>query len=62
MEVKTIREIRLAREISQEEMAKRCDVHVNTYMNWEKKPYSIPVGKAKLICKIFDVNIADVSF
>lgn len=62
MEVKTIRQMRLAKEITQNDMAKACNVHVNTYIAWEKKPEIIPVGKAIIICNELDVEIGAVSF
>lgn len=62
MEIKTIRQMRLAKEITQEEMAKACEVHVNTYISWEKNPKSIPVGKAIVICNMLNVDIGAVSF
>lgn len=62
MEVRTIRQIRLAKELTQEEVAKGCDVHVNTYIGWEKKPEIIPIGKAILLCKVLSVDIGAVSF
>ena len=62
MDIKTIRQMRLAKEITQEEMAKACDVHVNTYISWEKKPEIIPVGKAIIICNTLGVDIGAVSF
>ena len=54
--------MRLAKEITQEEMANMLDVHVNTYISWEKKPGNIPVGKAIQICNIFGTSIDAVSF
>jgi len=62
MEIRTIRQIRLARELTQEEVAKGCDVHVNTYIAWEKKPESIPIGKAIILCRLLNVDINSVSF
>lgn len=62
MEIKSIRQIRLAKEITQEEMANVCGVHVNTYILWEKKPGNIPVSKALLICDKLNVDIGSISF
>lgn len=62
MEVRTIKQIRLAKEISLEDMARFCNVHVNTYRNWEKKPGIIPISKASLICKKLEVDLEQVIF
>lgn len=62
MEVRTIRQIRLAKELSQETVAKACDVHVNTYIAWEKRPEIIPIGKAITLCRFLNVNIESISF
>ena len=56
-EIKTIKGIRLAKEISQSEMAVSLGVHVNTYVNWEKNPSKIPVSKAIAICDRLGVSI-----
>lgn len=62
MEIKSIRQIRLAKEISQIDMANYCGVHVNTYISWEKNPSKIPVNKAILICEKLGVSINDIFF
>lgn len=62
MENLTLRGARLAREMTQEEMADICSVHVNTYINWEKEPSKIPVGKAILICQSLNTSIDSISF
>ena len=58
----TVREWRRAREISQETMAARLNIHVNTYMKWEKEPGQIPFEKAVDISKILGVSLNDISF
>lgn len=58
----TLRQFRLMREISQEKMANMLEVHVNTYITWEKEPERIPVGKAMTICKILDTNMDTIIF
>lgn len=62
MELHTLREWRLMREISQKEMAKRCGVNVNTYAKWESKPNKIAIGQAYNIANILKVAINDISF
>lgn len=58
----TIRQIRLAKEISQQEMADKLGVHVNTYAAWEKEPLTISIGNAFRIASIFNMSIDDIFF
>lgn len=55
-----LRQYRLMREISKQEMAKRLGVHPNTYSAWEDKPDSISIGKAFEICKILGVSFESI--
>ena len=56
----TIREMRRIKEISQEEMAEHCGVHVNTYMRWEKNQNEIKLAYAKLIAEKLGANLEDI--
>lgn len=56
----SIREWRRIKEISQEEMAKLCDVHPNTYRAWEENPSEIKIGKALLIAERFGISLNDI--
>jgi DNA-binding XRE family transcriptional regulator len=47
----SLRSLRRALEISQQQLADYIDVHVNTYIRWENHPENIPVGKAFMICE-----------
>lgn len=58
----TLREWRRLKEISQESMASRLKIHVNTYQNWEKEPEKIAWGKAVEISQILGVSIDEISF
>ena len=58
----SVREWRRVREISQETMAEKLNIHVNTYQNWEKKPGQISFEKAVEISKILGVPLNDISF
>jgi DNA-binding XRE family transcriptional regulator len=51
-----LRQIRLAKEISKQEMANRLGIHVNTYGAWEDDPNSISIGRAFQICEILGVD------
>lgn len=52
----TFRQIRLAKEISQESMAKQLEIHANTYAEWEKDPSKISIVNALRICEILEVE------
>ena len=56
----TLRQWRLAREVSMEQMAKSLDIHPNTYAAWEQEPEKIPVGKAIKITQLLDVRLEDL--
>lgn len=58
----TLREWRRVKEISQETMAEKLNVHVNTYQNWEKNPGRISFEKAAEMAKILGVPIDDIIF
>lgn len=58
----TVREWRRVREISQESMAEKLKIHVNTYQRWEKEPGLITFEKAVEISKILGVSLNDISF
>lgn len=58
----TVREWRRVKEISQEAMAKKLNVHVNTYQNWENEPGKISIDKAFEIAQIFGVSLDDIAF
>ena len=56
----TLRQWRLAREVSMDQMAKSLDIHPNTYAAWEQEPEKIPIGKALKITQILDVRLEDI--
>ncbi|MBR2654701.1 MAG: helix-turn-helix transcriptional regulator [Lachnospiraceae bacterium] len=58
----TLRQWRKAREITQEKMADRLGVHINTYQNWEKEPGKITIENSKKIAEILGVPLDDISF
>ena len=57
-----LRAWRRAKDITQQEMANRLNVHVGTYQNWEKEPSKISIERAKQISEILGVSINDISF
>lgn len=58
----TVKQHRLIREISQEEMAEKVGIHVQTYRAWEENPEKISIAKAKKIASAFDISINEIFF
>lgn len=58
----TVKQHRLIREISQEEIAERIGVHVQTYRAWEENPEKISIAKAKKIAAAFNISINEIFF
>jgi transcriptional regulator with XRE-family HTH domain len=58
----SLKQWRLAKEISQEEMATRCGVHRNTYASWEENPDNISVGNAKIISNALCESVNTIFF
>lgn len=58
----TLKEWRRARGLSQEKMAEKLDIHINTYRNWEDKPSSIRLDKARKIADILGLQMSDIIF
>lgn len=58
----TLREWRRVKEISQETMAEKLGVHVNTYQSWEKNPGKISFEKAAEMAEILNVPIDEIIF
>ena len=58
----TMKEWRRAKNITQEEMANLCGVHVNTYRAWEENPSEIKLSKAVLISEKIGVPLSDIIF
>ena len=58
----TLKQWRLAKEISQEEMTAKCNVHRNTYAAWKENPNNISVGNAKIIAKALNESVNTIFF
>lgn len=58
----SLKQWRLAKEISQEEMAMKCGVHRNTYAAWEENPDNISVGNAKIISMALRESVNTIFF
>ena len=62
MTMLTLAQWRRLKDISQEEMAKACDVHVNTYRRWEEKPSIIKVTYVDKLAEKLGVSVSDILF
>ena len=60
--VLTLREWRRLKELSQQEMADRCNVHVNTYILWEEHPERLMIEKARIVANVLDVPFSQINF
>lgn len=58
----TVKQHRLIRGISQEEMAEKIGIHVQTYRAWEENPEKISIAKAKKIAAAFNISINEIFF
>ena len=58
----TMKQWRLAKELSQEEMASKCNVQRNTYASWEENPDMVSVGNAKIIAKALGESVNTIFF
>ena len=58
----TLKQWRLAKEISLEKMAKLLDVSMNTYIRWEKNPGKMPLAKAQAFANALGINFNDIIF
>lgn len=52
----TLRQIRLAKEISKKELADALNVHENTYARWEETPSQIAIEMCYKICDVLGVE------
>lgn len=58
----TMKQWRLAKGISQEQMASECGVHRNTYAAWEENPEEVSVKNAKIIARVLGESIDSIFF
>ncbi|MFA2810201.1 helix-turn-helix domain-containing protein [Bacillus mycoides] len=58
----TIKQVRLAKEITQREMAKKLNICVDTYRKMESHPDDITVGNAKKICNLLEISYDQIFF
>lgn len=58
----SLKQWRLAKEISQAEMADKCGVHRNTYASWEEHPEEISVKNAVIIANALQESVDKIFF
>ena len=58
----TVRQWRLAKEITIGEMADACGVHYNTYAKWEEEPGKISIDAAKKIANALGESVNTIFF
>lgn len=58
----TLKQARLLKGLSQNEMADALDVHVQTYRKMEKYPDTVTVGDAKKISEILEMDYDFIFF
>ncbi|MBJ8113068.1 helix-turn-helix transcriptional regulator [Bacillus cereus group sp. N6] len=58
----TLKQARLVRGITQRDMAKNLNVHVQTYRKMEEHPDEVTIGNAKKICEILEISYDQIFF
>lgn len=58
----TLKQARLVRGITQRDMAKSLEVHVQTYRKMEEHPDEVTIGNAKKICEILEISYDQIFF
>lgn len=58
----TLRQARVGADMTQDTVAKKLGVHVNTYRRWEQRPEEMPMGYAIRFCEIVNTPLNFISF
>jgi len=58
----TVKQHRLIKGMTQENVSEKLGVHVNTYASWEKDPERISIATSKMLAAIFNVSVDDIIF
>lgn len=56
-----IKERRIAKRLTQEELATKIKVNRTTYANWEQATRKIDVDKVIELCEILDIDIVELT-
>lgn len=57
-----LKQMRLVRGLSMQDMADKLNIHVNTYRMWEHDPLKITIGNAFQISKILETTVDQIFF
>ena len=58
----TLKQARLIRELTQDQMAELLNIHVQTYRKIEQNPDEATIGQAKRISKKLDLDYNEIFF
>lgn len=58
----TLKQTRLIKEKTQDEMAQMLGVHVQTYRKLEENPENVTIGQAKKISSFLEISYNDIFF
>lgn len=58
----TLKQARVLKEKTQDEMASLLRIHVQTYRKLEENPETVTVGQAKVISRFLDIPYNDIFF
>ena len=58
----SLKQWRLVKEMTIEQMAKACNVSANTYSEWEKNPGKVKVNNALKIAETLGVSVNEIFF
>lgn len=58
----TVKQWRMLKDLSQEQMAERIGIHRNTYASWEENPGTISISNALTIADALDVSVDSIIF
>ena len=58
----TLKQSRLIKEKTQDEMAQILGVHVQTYRKLEENPENVTIGQAKKISSFLEISYNDIFF
>lgn len=58
----SLKQWRLVKEMTIEQMAKACNVSTNTYSEWEKNPGKVKVNNALKIAETLGVSVNEIFF
>lgn len=58
----TLKQARVGKNMSQEQVADKLGVSQNAISYWENKPSSVPIIRALELARLYEVNLDDLIF